>query len=359
MKLMQLNDYSYSRLLVNSDKKKFTSREIEVAILSSLTVDDCVVIKRQTQKLEQELVAYVVPSGLFAPEQLLSHLQAILPSELIPTALVPVSTIPLTDVGQVDEVSLARSEVIDSDLMRCVEEQLESLSEIERVAVVIEPRVTSIPPVHLEDLLGETQVFVSEDSQQKAQTKISGKVENKNIFSSKKLAISHGEPLQLPPDAPKILAEVLQRAAQNSTNGIIYIQPDGSEKVQSYRELWQKAQRILAGLRKLGLQPQDKVIFQLEDNQDFILAFWGCVLGGFVPVPVSIAPTYELVNSTASKLQNTWQMLGKPLVLTSASLAPKIDAFSRLLNLENCQIASKSAGGFSNFAFDFWKYWCT
>ncbi|WP_033334922.1 SDR family NAD(P)-dependent oxidoreductase [Scytonema hofmannii] len=339
---MQLNDYSYSRLLVNSDKKKFTSREIEVAILSSLTVDDCVVIKRQTQKLQQELLAYVVPSGLFAPEQLLSHLQAILPSELIPTALVPVSTIPLTDVGQVDEVFLARSEVIDSDLMHCVEEQLESLSEIEHVAVVVESRVTSIPPVHLEDLLGETHVFASEDSEQQAQTKISGKVkvENKNIFSSKKLAISHGEPLQLPPDAPKTLAEVLQRAAQNSTKGIIYIQPDGSEKLQSYRELWQEAQQILAGLRKLGLKSQNKVIFQLEDNQDFIRAFWGCVLGGFVPVPVSIAPTYELVNSTASKLQNTWQMLGKPLVLTSASLAPKIDAFSRLLNLENFQIAT-------------------
>ncbi|MEH1895040.1 MAG: SDR family NAD(P)-dependent oxidoreductase [Nostoc sp.] len=334
---MQLDNYS--QFLANLSKKSFVFREIEVAIRSSLTVDDCVVTERQTEKLKQELIAYVVPSGLFAPEQLLSHLQKILPSELIPTALVPVSAIPLTDIGQVDEATLASLEVIDSDLMRRIEEQFESLSEFEHVAVVIEPQVTNIPPVHLENLLGDIQI-ASKDNQQNFQANTPNqKIENTNSDSLKKLAISHREPLQCPQSFPKTLVEVLQRAAQQSTKGIIYIQSDGSEKVQFYRELWQEAQRILAGLRKRGLKPQDKVIFQIEDNQDFICAFWGCVLGGFVPVPISIAPTYELANRIANKLQNTWQMLGKPLVLTSASFASKIDNLSRLLNLENFQVA--------------------
>ncbi|MDZ8258881.1 SDR family NAD(P)-dependent oxidoreductase [Nostoc sp. ChiQUE01b] len=335
---MQLDNHN--QLLATSSNKSFTYREIEVVIKSSLTVDDCIAIKRQTQKLKQELVAYIVPSGLFVPEQLLSHLLTILPIELIPTVFIPVSTIPLTDAGQIDEVILANLEVIDSDLMRRIEKQLESLSEIERVAVVVEPLVKSIPPIHLEDLIGEMQAIVSENSQQKVQTTIlSEKVEKKNS-SSKKLAISHGTSLQYSKDAPKTLVELLKRATQNSTKGIIYVRPDGSEKIQFYHQLWQDAQRIFAGLRKLGLKAQDKVIFQLEDNQDFICAFWGCVLGGFVPVPVSIAPTYDTVNSTASKLLNTWQMLGKPLVLTSASLAANIDSFSRRLNLENFQIVT-------------------
>ncbi|ALF56360.1 AMP-dependent synthetase [Nostoc piscinale CENA21] len=306
---------------------------------SSLTVDDCVVRERQTQTRKQEIVAYIVPSNVFAPEQLLSHLQTILPSELIPTAFVPISTIPITDTGLVDEETLANLEVIDSDLVRLIEGQLESLSEIERVAVVAEPRVTSIPPVHLEDLLGDIQITSTNSQQEVEATTPSQKIE-KNPFPSKKLAISHGEALQCSEDAPKTLAQVLQRAAKTSTKGIIYIQSDGSERVQSYRQLWQDAQRILAGLRKLGLQPQDKVIFQLEDNQDFLSGFWACMLGGFVPVPVSIAPTYELGNSTASKLQNTWQMLGKPLVLTSVSLSLNIDSFFKLLNLQNFQIAT-------------------
>ncbi|MBD2253940.1 SDR family NAD(P)-dependent oxidoreductase [Nostoc parmelioides] len=335
---MQLDNYSQN---INSQNNKtLTYRDIETAILSSLTVDDCVVIEKKTKNLESELVAYIVPSGLFAPEQLLSHLQATLPSELIPKAIVTISTIPLTNTGQVDEVTLARLEVIDSDLIRRAEKQLESLSAIERVAVVAEPLVTNIPRVHLQDLLGETEAIASEDSQQNVQATIpKQEVENKEIFSSKNLAISQGEPLPQPENAPKTLKELLQKAAQNSTKNIIYIQPDGSEKFQSYREVWQDAQRILSGLRKLGLKPQDKVIFQLEDNQDFICGFWACVLGGFVPVPISIAPTYELANSIASKLQNTWQILDKPLVLTNAALAPKIDDLSKLLKLENFQFA--------------------
>jgi len=333
---MQLDHHS--QVLVTSLNQSFAYQEIEVAIRSSLTVDDCVVIKRQTEQGKLELVAYIVPSGLFAPEQLLSHLQTILSSELIPTVFVPISTIPLTDAGQIDEVALASLEVIDSNLMRDLEKQLELLSEIDRVAVVVEPVVKPIPPVHLEDLLGETPANPGEN--QEVQVTAHKKTETKNSSASKKLAISYGEPLPYTEDLPKNLIEVLQRASKNLNESIIYIKSDGSETVQSYPELWQDAQRIVAGLRNIGLKPQDKVIFQLEDNQDFICAFWGCVLGGFVPVPVSIAPIYEPANNTASKLQNTWQMLEKPLVLTSASLSPDIDNFSRVLNLENFKIAT-------------------
>jgi len=337
---MQLDHHS--QVLATSTNKNFAyQQEIEIAIRSSLTVDDCVVIKKQTKKLKEELVAYIVPSGLFAPEQILAHLQTILPNELIPTAFVPISTIPLTDLGQIDEIALASLEVIDSDVMQNLEKQIESLSKIERVAVVVEPVVKNIPPLHLEDLLTETATNFDDKNQEEIPlTTHSQKIEDKKLSSSKKLAISHGEPLPYFPDAPKNLVEVLQKAAENSPKSIIYIKSDGSEKIQSYRELWQDAQRIVAGLRKIGLKPQDKVIFQLEDNQDFISAFWGCVLGGFVPVPVSIAPIYEPGNNTASKLQNTWQMLQKPLVLTNGSLAGDIDSFARVLNLENFKIAT-------------------
>lgn len=188
---------------------------------------------------------------MFAPEQILAHLQTILPNELIPTAFVPISTIPLTDLGQIDEIALASLEVIDSDVMQNLEKQIESLSKIERVAVVVEPVVKNIPPLHLEDLLTETATNFDDKNQEEIPlTTHSQKIEDKKLSSSKKLAISHGEPLPYFPDAPKNLVEVLQKAAENSPKSIIYIKSDGSEKIQSYRELWQDAQRIVAGLRK-------------------------------------------------------------------------------------------------------------
>ncbi|WP_287326497.1 SDR family NAD(P)-dependent oxidoreductase [Okeania sp. SIO1F9] len=111
------------------------------------------------------------------------------------------------------------------------------------------------------------------------------------------------------------------------------MQSDGEAIAQTYSELWVEAQRILGGLRQLGLKPQDKVIFQLESNQDFISAFWGCLLGGFVPVPVSVPPSYDQSHSSLTKLENTWQMLGQPLILTDRKLVSSVRGWSQRLNL--------------------------
>ncbi|MEI6332858.1 MAG: AMP-binding protein, partial [Pseudanabaena sp. ELA645] len=271
---------------------------VESALLSNPLIYDCAVLIKRTHSSHQLLVAYIVSTLPISPEQIQSQLGNLIPKPLLPKAFVSVSSIPLTVDGYVDEAALLKLEVIDSDLIDSVEKQLNSLLEIERVAVVVEPQVKIILPLHLEDLLPEVSAMVSKNNQIQIETITSSqKRETNQHIESKKPAISHGEPLQYPENAPKTLAEVLQRAAEQSTNGIIYIQSDGSEKIQSYRELWEDAQRILAGLKKLGLKPQDKVIFQLENNQDFISAFWGCILGGFVPMPISIAQNYNQINN--------------------------------------------------------------
>ena len=75
------------------------------------------------------------------------------------------------------------------------------------------------------------------------------------------LAIADGELLASDPDAPTTLAQVLEKTAgEIDGKRIIYLQRDGTEIVQSYQELLEEAQKILAGLRKQGLNPQDKVI---------------------------------------------------------------------------------------------------
>jgi acyl-CoA synthetase (AMP-forming)/AMP-acid ligase II len=156
---------------------------------------------------------------------------------------------------------------------------------------------------------------------------------------SRPLAISNGGEIQRRNNDPMLLSAALERTAREySDSTIIYIQADGPEIVQSYQDLLLDAQKILAGLRKLGLKPLDKIIFQIDRSQDFIPTFWGCILGGFIPVPISIAPTYEQINSAVSKLHNGWQMLEHPLVLTSSGLAPSIQSLSTLLKLENFRV---------------------
>ncbi|MDJ0900136.1 MAG: AMP-binding protein [Xenococcus sp. MO_188.B8] len=157
--------------------------------------------------------------------------------------------------------------------------------------------------------------------------------------SEQKLAISHAESLLEDPNTPKTLIEALQQTVkQNPEKTIVYLQSNGLEIDQRYSDLLAQAQVILAGLRKSGLKPQDKVILQLELNQDFVPTFWGCILGGFIPVSLAVSSTYQEVNSAVNKLKNTWEMLSKPIVISSERLFNELNSLSQKLNLENWQV---------------------
>ena len=306
---------------------------VSAALLNYPSIDDCVVLIKQTETNIQELVAYVVSIGSFPLEQLQSHLQARIPAALIPNSYIQVSSLPLTDSGLVDEQALMAICAINSDLMQRWEEQLQCIPEIDQVAVVVEEYTEKIPPLHLWDLLGERKSTFEEENVNSKQRVDLTYEQTKS--ESKALAINYGAiGLECDSNPTTLSAALLRTALQFSSKEILYIQADGSEIFQSYEALLQQAQRILKGLRQLGLKPEDKVIFQIDQNKDFIPAFWGCILGGFVPVPISTAATYE-VNSTVQKLHNTWQILNKPLILTTKELAPKVRSLSQLLSLEN------------------------
>ncbi len=353
--------------------ENITTDQIVEAVLKDSSVDECVVLLRETATSERELVAYVVSSRPFSPQRLQSQLQTLLPAAWVPSAYVPVSTLPLTPTGQVDKLALARLEVIDSDLVQRWSEQLQSLPEVEQVAVVVQEDA-DVSPLHLSDLLpgrgdgargrggtrGPHAVGIRGDGEQGsrggalcppgagaqgAQGSRGGALcppgaEEQGESEPKALAISHGGSLQLEPDAPTTLAKTLQRAAQTSLQqSITYIQSNGSKSVQSYAALLEEAERILAGLRKLGLKPQDKVILQLELTQDIIPTFWGCILGGFIPVIMAVPPTYQEANGALDKLCHVWQLLDKPLILTSDALTESVRSLSQWLSFEDSGVS--------------------
>ncbi|MFV0457621.1 MAG: amino acid adenylation domain-containing protein [Actinomycetales bacterium] len=68
-------------------------------------------------------------------------------------------------------------------------------------------------------------------------------------------------------------------------------------------DLWAGATRVAAGLRTLGVRPQDRVGLFMEPGVDLVVAAWGVLLAGagYVPLPVSL-PTarVELMAGDAS-----------------------------------------------------------
>ena len=47
-----------------------------------------------------------------------------------------------------------------------------------------------------------------------------------------------------------------------------------------------------------------------------------------VPVPVSIAATYEEPHSTLAKLTNAWSLLGRPWLLSDGAIRPRLQGFA-------------------------------
>jgi acyl-CoA synthetase (AMP-forming)/AMP-acid ligase II/thioesterase domain-containing protein/NAD(P)-dependent dehydrogenase (short-subunit alcohol dehydrogenase family) len=118
------------------------------------------------------------------------------------------------------------------------------------------------------------------------------------------------------------------------------VDENGGGEEQTYPQLLDEALRILGGLRKQGLDPGACVLFQLEKNAEFLAAFWACQLGGYVPVPVSISPTYEQHHNILSKLKNSWAMLGQPLTLCGAALAGRLEDFAQREGLTHFRTAT-------------------
>jgi acyl-CoA synthetase (AMP-forming)/AMP-acid ligase II/NAD(P)-dependent dehydrogenase (short-subunit alcohol dehydrogenase family)/acyl carrier protein len=143
------------------------------------------------------------------------------------------------------------------------------------------------------------------------------------------LAALDGAPLVLPADAPPTLTDALLRAS-DSDRGTTYIRADGRDDRQMYRELLSDAACLLPGLRANGLQPGDSVLLHCDDNRNFATGFWACVLGGFVPTPIGIAPTYRAENAVTRRIRNAWELLDRPPLLTDRHMADNVAELSRL-----------------------------
>jgi amino acid adenylation domain-containing protein len=86
--------------------------EVEAAILCHPSVRSCVVMVREDNPGNHQLVAYVVPSDADAtPSRLRDHLRSRLPDPMIPSMIMLLSAMPLTPNGKVDRAALPAPEL--------------------------------------------------------------------------------------------------------------------------------------------------------------------------------------------------------------------------------------------------------
>ncbi|MFC5469004.1 amino acid adenylation domain-containing protein [Cohnella suwonensis] len=105
------------------------------------------------------------------------------------------------------------------------------------------------------------------------------------------------------------MTDVLEYGAA-SGKGIVFIHKK-SETRLSYRELYDRSLDLATRMRARGWRPRDEIVIRIEDPQSFITAFWGCLLGGFIPVPLTAGGSED----HRTKLLHVWRLLNRPKLL--------------------------------------------
>lgn len=113
-------------------------------------------------------------------------------------------------------------------------------------------------------------------------------------------------------------------ARATSSRSVHFINGNENEYALTFAELIERAHAFLHALQSRGMVPGDKLVVFSNRNEPFLVAFWGAMLGGIVPVPVAVGISDE----HRQKLFRIVRQLGDPMVYTDDDVLPRLKAFA-------------------------------
>ncbi len=116
---------------------------------------------------------------------------------------------------------------------------------------------------------------------------------------------------------------------RDTPRSVRIINGENDELAIGFNELWMRAESFLGVLQDRGVLPGDELIVVSKSNEDFLIAFWGAVLGGIVPVPVAVGISDE----HRAKLFRIAGQLKNPTIFTDEDLLQRFREFAADHNL--------------------------
>ncbi|WP_160670937.1 non-ribosomal peptide synthetase [Clostridium sp. C8-1-8] len=104
-------------------------------------------------------------------------------------------------------------------------------------------------------------------------------------------------------------------------NSITFVIDENKEETISLKNIYLKALKLLYSLQQAGVEENDEIIFQIEDNRNYIISLWACMLGGIIPVYVNVGNNSE----QRLKLFRIWRQLKNPHLITDNSDLKKLE----------------------------------
>ncbi len=113
-------------------------------------------------------------------------------------------------------------------------------------------------------------------------------------------------------------------AQSRDDRSVIFIDGDDQQQALSFAALGRRAAGLLGALQRRGVSAGDAVILFVEDNLSFLEAFWACILGSCVPVPVAVGVNDE----RRRKLLRIFGQFDGAWVYSTARTMERLDAFA-------------------------------
>jgi acyl-CoA synthetase (AMP-forming)/AMP-acid ligase II len=128
-------------------------------------------------------------------------------------------------------------------------------------------------------------------------------------------------------DYPNLNAALLAQA--DTDKWITFIEGKQDQRRFSYTQLADRASMLLFDFQEAGLKPGDQLIILQKNNQTFIEAFWACLFGGIVPVPIAVGISDE----HRAKLFRVFTKLERPYLYTFQENLDRLNHFAEHANL--------------------------
>lgn len=103
--------------------------------------------------------------------------------------------------------------------------------------------------------------------------------------------------------------------------------------------MYRKALRVLYGLQAKGVARGDELILQIDHVESFVVLFWACILGGIIPVPITVGKN----NEHKLKLYKVWDKLNNPHMVTTPDVLDALESFDVICDI-NCSFQQIKAG---------------
>jgi len=117
----------------------------------------------------------------------------------------------------------------------------------------------------------------------------------------------------------------LLEAASAQPRGVTFIEAAGEEVRVDYASLLDRALGVLHHFQERGLGVGDELILFTNSNEQFVDAFWACVLGGIIPVPVAVG----ISDDHRAKLLQVFATLRRPHLYTEQNLLVRLERYAQ------------------------------